>query len=623
MMKKYWFIPVMLLFPMLGCTDVLQKENPDAVGDYIWDNYDYATLYLDNLYYVNLPAASWGGNINSSDEALSSGASNYLWGTATISEAETYSKDFWAQIRRINIMITELNEGSTLEADSKDLLMGQVRFLRAIKYYELVRFYGGVPIVEKPLDYELDDLDLPRSTTAECINFIVSDLDYAIDHLPANWQTLTNTNDDYGRLTKLAAMAYKGRVLMTFASPMFSERDSYTAQNGNTINESSISTESSNARWVAAYNTNKQAYDSLLAYGYGLLDDYNSIFTTEAAVNKEAVMVRLYTGNNYTHSWENSIRPYSMGGNGRNINPSWPLVKAYPMANGKRTFETGSGFTNKYFWKDRDPRFYATIVYNGCIWDMAGTSGRRQWSYEGTVEEGGLIPQTSMYCKKAQDVSLSRGSLSLGKIDWIEIRMAEVMLNVAECANEMNRIDGSHAEEAAGLLRQIRMRAGITSNGGVYGIASGLDYTETLDLTMNERFVELAFENQRYWDLRRRMMFTRDLSANTLMLNSTVRKRVIIFLADEDSAAVAAFEAKKATLDLTDANYYQYFSAPEFYSNLNMNNPPSYGINYRPDYYFMPIPPDRMKNTTKMLQTIGWSAGDDSNPLEKFDPISE
>lgn len=613
--------------------DVIEKPDSSSAGEYIWDDFVMAEMFLDNLYLDNLPGAEWGGNITSTDEALGTGASNFLWGLSGVEAATTYSSDYWAQMRRINLMIQEMNNRSSLPEDQKNMLVGQARFLRAIKYWNLVRLYGGVPILNKPLDPVLDDMDVPRSTTAECVKYIVDDLDFAIASLPANWAEVDNTNSDFGRLTKLAAMAYKGRVLLHFASPMFCERESYTGANYETIEPFSITAASRQERWQEAYSANKIAYDSLKARGFRLLENWNDIFITPALTNPEAIMLRLYTGLNYVHTWEHSIRPYSMGGRGHNINPTIEMSEAFLMADGKRTFDETSGYDPKFYWIDRDPRFYGTLVYNGSTWDMAGTNSRKQWIYDGTPEEAGNLPYTGFYCKKAQDRSLTRDNILRGRTAWIEIRMAEVMLNLAEAANETG-----HSNEAIELVREIRQRAGILVGDGSYGVPSSLSGIDLLDVIMNERFIELAFENQRYWDLRRRMMYTKDLSPNTKKLNDTRRRGWEIWtmvypnptdpgnsfdMLDSLIMTDAKGVAMRDTLVLTKANYYHYFDPDLKTFDLNrMGNPSpsnprsSLGIKYLPGYYFMPIGTTLFSNSTKLIQTIGWGFG-------TYDPLQE
>jgi len=603
-----------------GCMDVIEKPDSSSAGEYIWDDYTMGKMYLDNLYLENLPEALWDGDISettlgecmrSTEEAYGLSGTSMLYGSAIIGSVNSYSEVFWNQMRRINLMIQEVQEKSTLDESQKRLLLGQARFLRAIRYWELVRVYGGVPILTKPLDIAVDDMDIPRSSTEACVDFIVEDLDYAASVLPANWLTLTPDEGDYGRLTSLAALAYKGRVLLHFASPMFMERDAYTAYDNTAVPEVIADAGVKTARWQAAYEANKIAYDSLVAQGYALIPDYKDIFKTEGYSNTEAVLVRVYTGQTYVHDWESQIRPSSQNGIGQEVNPTWELVKSFLTADGKRVSEEGSGYLDKYFWIDRDPRFYQTIVYNGANWDMDKTVGRKQWCYIGSTSEQN-ITTSGFYVRKAQDATLGYNSLANGKIDWIEIRLAEVMLNLAEAANETG-----HQSLSVELIRSLRRRAGILEGPNpseAYGVSNILSQTDMLDLIMNERLIELAFENQRYWDLRRRMMYTRNLSSSTLKLNDSKRRGLLV--APLSSTKKDWLNANRDTLTLTKSNYYNYF-VPFYLKSLERNpNHPDMAITYLPYYYFAPIPSNMFSNSARLEQTLGWASG-------TFDPLAE
>jgi hypothetical protein len=611
-MKLNKIFIIMLLLPSLfvSCMDVIEKPDSSSAGEYIWNDYNMARMYLDNLYLENMPVASWGGNMSNTEEAYGSSATDLLYGSASIGTVSDYSSEYWAYLRRINLMIQELRDKSTLPETDKNKLMGQARFLRAIRYWQLVRLYGGIPIVDKPIDIAKDDQDIQRSSTKACIEFIFSDLDYAASVLPADWKFVNPDQSDYGRLTSLAALSFKGRVLLTFASPMFTERDAYTAVDQTSVPAFSVSEIEKKSRWDNAFLANKVAYDSLIAHGYTLMPDFKTLFNSEGSANTEAIIVRVYTGNNYRHSWESRIRPASQNGTGYSINPTWELAKSFLTKDGKRVTEAGSGYQDKYYWVDRDPRFYQTLVYNGEIWNMGGSVGRKQWCYLGTNSETS-IAYSGFYCCKAQDASLLSETLGNGKIDWIEMRFAEVLLNLAECANETN-----HKDVSIQLIRTLRKRAGIIEGNDPsksYGVSDNLSKEDMLDLIINERLIELAFENQRYWDLRRRMMYTRNLSSTTLKLNDTRRRAV-------DNAPKSSqkdwLAANKDTLTLTTTNYYNYFLS--FYLKKLDSNPnaSSLGIKYLPDYYFLPIPSAMFSNSAKLEQTIGWASG-------TFDPLAE
>jgi hypothetical protein len=244
----------------------------------------------------------------------------------------------------------------------------------------LVKLYGGVPLVLTPQNAvgieNREGTFLPRNTTSQCVKQISADLDSAAKYLPATW---ASPAANWGRITKGGAMALKGRLLLYAASPQFNPTDV-------------------NTKWQAAYDANKAAYDILTANGAKLITDYAKIWFTESG-NTEAVFVTGYNTSvgdqqKRNSGWEASNRPkYStVSGGGSNL-PSWDMVKAYPMKDGKKPGESKYTYSDLLFFKDRDPRFEKTIAYNGCTWPMSNVPNNRLWTYLAagkSVENGGV-----------------------------------------------------------------------------------------------------------------------------------------------------------------------------------------------------------------------------------------
>ena len=237
-----------LLLCFFSCEKVLDKNDLTKLDDRIWQDKDLIKLYINNLNLDNLPSADDGfGNYAAfTDETFSSG-SNYtdlLYGYTSESDigaVTLFHKDTYQKIRRINICLEGIENAPINEADKAEL-RGQALFLRTLRYWELVKLYGGVPIIKEAQDpYEGSEaLDVPRSKTKDAIDEIIADLDLAIEGLPLEW----NQTADMGRITSGGAAAYKGRILLTWTSPLF-----------NPNNDQS--------RWQRAYDANKQAIDLL------------------------------------------------------------------------------------------------------------------------------------------------------------------------------------------------------------------------------------------------------------------------------------------------------------------------------------------------------------------------
>jgi hypothetical protein len=190
----------------------------------------------------------------------------------------------------------------------------------------MVRNYGGVPLVleVQPTD-NLDALSMERNTTSESIAQIVKDLDEAITALPNNWP------GEDGKITKGAAMALKGRVLLFYASPMFNPANDKT-------------------RWQAAYDANKTAVDYLRAQGKGLYAEYGKIWDDE--LNKEVIMVRRYAFPAASY-FQGGVRPINYSKDATGVDrPSLELVNAFPNKDGSR-FNAGAPQAYDTYFQNR------------------------------------------------------------------------------------------------------------------------------------------------------------------------------------------------------------------------------------------------------------------------------
>ncbi|WP_297088174.1 RagB/SusD family nutrient uptake outer membrane protein [uncultured Draconibacterium sp.] len=599
-------ISIVALLLATSCQDVLDKHDLNVLNDEIWEDESQAVLYINNLYKENMPDQYFGQYSQLCDETYSADSryTDLLYGFTTPSDIGAVTvmhKDKYVLIRRINIALERLEESSMSE-DVKALLRGQALFFRAWRNWEMVQLYGGIPIVTTVQDPYNEDLNVPRSKTSESINAIVADLDEAISLLPFNW----SLDEDKGRITSGAAAAFKGRVLLNWASPMFNPNNNQD-------------------RWQRAYDANQQAIDLLgqMTIPRGLHPDFSTLFTFDVVNNIEAVIYKRFSlnaGTIYTQGWENSVRPPSGGGNG-GYSPTWQLISAFPMANGKLTNEPGSGYDETYFWQNRDPRLYATIAYNGSQWEMSGRDPVNIWTFR-NIKELNRVPSSGFYNKKATDADIARENISQTNTAWIELRYAEVLLNFAECANEIG-------EKVTALeqVRAIRERAGIEAGDGSYGVADGVSQDVLRQIIMVERQVEFAFENKRYWDVRRRKLFREDLGEYVTKLNGTVRTGFTYRaksgwnaeIKDETSQFYGQMRIDTALyfghLDINDVN-----SSSQYYSqstkNLDIYQGAVTQLNYIDLYDFFAIPSSMIEKSPAVEQTKGWLNG-------TFDPLEE
>jgi starch-binding outer membrane protein, SusD/RagB family len=593
-MKKYSFF-LLLLTVFLGCKkSIFDKKDLNGVDPNVWNLESAANLYINKTYDLVMP--NWptpGGLHNTSDESNSANTT-LLYGQLTdnsvtdiASNNTSSSNNVYFTIRRINLAITGIEQG-TLSDDVKAKLKGQMYFFRAYMYFNLVKLYGGVPLVLNSQDINEDELNVGRSKTSVCIAQIAKDLDSCYG-LPKSWPLTT----DGGRITKGAAMALKGKVLMYWASPQFNPNND-------------------GARWENAYAACKAAYDTCVSHGYGLLSNFANIFIDETSSNIERMIWRTY--DNITvnpgrgTNTENITRPYSetTGGSGSN-QPTWNLVQAFPMKDGTPINAASSGYNPVLFWVNRDPRFDATIAYNGSVWPLSGKTGRKQWNYSGVTEDAPNPSKTGFYCKKICNPSISAAGALYNSnsgggsgMDWIDMRFAEVLLNLAECANATGRMS-----EAQALIIKLRQRAGIIAGSNNYGLALATTQAQMADLILNEREIEFAMEGKRYDDLRRTRTFH--------LLTGTTRKGYKWTV--KSPYTVASLESLTLGYkprDTININNQASYSAIFTGSTIDLDT--QQAINFPTTYYFYPLPTNFRLSSILIEQTAGWAGG-------TFDPL--
>lgn len=497
-MKIYkLFINGLLAVLIAGCNP-LDKSNLEALGgEDVWTNPNVAEAYVNDMYAMFMPANFAVGR--RTDETMvvngeyAEALGPYLNGTLT---SDTYFDFPYDQIRKVNIFLEQI-DNATFAENIKTSLKGQALFWRAWAYFRMVKAYGGVELILKPAAPDNEDaIFVSRSKTSECIAQILKDLDDAISML--------EPVSEVGRIDKAVGMSFKGRVLLYWASPQFNRSND-------------------EARWTEAYNANKAAVEFLDAHGKGLYEDYKELWTDE--MNKEVIMVKRFQYPGFANGYSQAcMRPllYARGCVGANI-PSLELVNSYPMKDGSKYDPTTMDYRTLH--QNRDKRFYASIAYNGAEPFLAEMFGKENmWTYyydaDGNPSTGingkearadnseNLYSHSGFYPAKMLDRNITRTTVEDGEVDWIEIRYAEVLMNMAEAANEIGR-----TEEALVVLFRIRDRAGIEPGGnGKYGITAA-SVPEIRQAIMDERLVEFAFEGQRFWDLRRWRVYAATFNA--------------------------------------------------------------------------------------------------------------
>ena len=421
---------------------------------------------------------------------------------------------FFQKINQVKFDNSTLIDGKTL----KDRMTGEVHFLRAYFYHELTSLYGGVPIISKACSLT-DEFKVPRDTYADCIKFIVADCDTAASLLPE-----VESGDNNGRATKGAALALKSRVLLYAASDLHNKvSDIFPGYS----NPELLGYTSGNQqdRWQAAKDAAKAVIDMGLyslykanpAPGDSVAQNYNELFISKST--SEDIFVRFFTPKTgQQEGWDGYNSGLFCGPNGYhnwgNNTPTEELVDAFEMADGT-PFDWNNPAEAYQPYKNRDPRFYADILYEGAHWRKRPTDVQgidpvgiiqvgtwKKWDATtgDTVDVCGLDTRkgpieswnggyTGYYLRKFIDPTVDAQYFTQD-VPWRYFRYTEVLLNYAEACIEL----GEDAE-ARTYLNMIRHRAGMP------------DITESGDALLqryrNERRVEMCYEEQRFFDVRR------------------------------------------------------------------------------------------------------------------------
>jgi hypothetical protein len=474
--KSYVIILLFAAICITGCKrDFLDRNNPETISaSDLWRDPALIKLFINNIY-NDLPGWDYNTYNNITDEARSDypGGPNSLilgdWNDTN------NPMDIWAatysSIRKCNEFFKNIG-AANIDSSVKNEDIGEVKFLRAFFYFRLVKRYGGVPLITEAQALS-DSLLVSRNTTEDCFDFIIKELDEAADILPVN--------ADKGRATKGAALAIKGRVLLFYASPLFNQDNDVE-------------------RWQAAAAASKSVMDM---HVYSLYPDLKKLWLDPS--NQESIFEVEYHMPEKYHGLDAKVKPLIIAnGDAGQCSPVQELVDAFPMKSGKDITDPTSGYDPAHPYVGRDDRFYADIAYNGA--QVTGTNGGPLKTITLRIFKGGRdydsVPSNTVFntltgylCVKAIDPNNTNYHYGYGSTQpWIEIRYAEVLLNYAEAQNEAVGAD----ENVYAALNEIRKRAGITE-----GLPSGLSKNDMRKIIHKERYVELCFENKRYWDLRR------------------------------------------------------------------------------------------------------------------------
>lgn len=717
---KYFGFGLMAITAFSACSDSFleDKKNYDNVNKDLYQFVEGANARLNDLYSWSLPDVTnlnwkypscgladdaaksteeysgFGAFVNPENElsSMSSGTSvpDFFKGT----DAANIQAMVYGRIRNINDFIKNVNECS-LAQTTKDYLLGQAYFLRGWCYYNLVKWYGGVPLVAEVQD-PVETSFTPRSSAEDCIQFIIDDLNNAATLLEAKTANGGWDNDNYGRVSTGTALALKGRVLLLWASPLFNR-------------------DNDESRWTSAYAEMKADLTKINGCGYGLYQsatnkngsDFAAQFS-QMGKNPEAVFVALYnnekgdgTDTQRNNPWERNIRPANAKGSG--LNASAMLVDMFPMADGKIPASCNSytklpvseySYDKNYPFMDRDPRFYRTFAMPGFRWAYEGDASVASannpadgqnyvlWNYvwytkaddANNVESGNsygadnlLNGAKGIYVRKKSDdrdvngsplyqydATANKGAAPFfSAAQLIELRYAEVLLNLAEVACGANQLG-----EAVGYVNQVRQRAGVPA----YDVPG--DQAVCMSEILYERQIEFAYEGKRFDDMRRWLLF--DGGANFASIgakaltgwggntctwlgfkpfNGQRRENMEFRTADaygvggtnyESDPLVKAGVVRPKGVDLRKDLAPQLEELKSWYqANLvrkdkkgdsrlaqGDNSKVDLYVKFLPKYYFLGFDSGTSTANPKLRQTVGWEDTNNGGAMGTFDPLT-
>lgn len=573
---------------IMSCKKALDLRTDSTFDDNVtWSLPNKAEGVLMNAY-ANIPNRfdSYSGN-NFLDAATDDAVSNNFGsGIATLGAGDLSSIEnpigSWGncyyQIRNINLFLEngltdKVNYDLTSVANDqayKRKLKGEAYFLRAYWSFLLLQQYGGktasgdalgYPILTHTLsDEDARNLNISRNTYEQCVQQILADCDTAISYLPLKYigQDAIVGAQYIGRADQQVCLALKARVGVYAASPAYQPNSVTQIMGMGQFNV--VDVNAYVQKWKRAVTLAQNAIDVIGNFSSLKSSDFNKTSTPSDLI------WRKYANNNLME--QNQYPPFAYGS--AITGPSQNLVDAFPAVNGYPITDSRSGYNPSNPYANRDPRLSMDIYANNDLFD-----GRALEIFEGGLDSHSRFAnatRTGYYLKKwlSTKSDMLNPEAPLNDYHWYGIlRKTELYLNYAEAANEAygpNVVPPGSTMSAATVIKNIRKAAGLTaatSDAYVSEIAlAGKDSFRTL--IQNERRLELAFENQRYFDLRRWL----------LPLNETVR-------------------GVKITKDAPYVFSFQFIDVePRNFNDIK--------------YYYMPLPYDELSKSSTLVNNLGW-----------------
>lgn len=607
---KYSFSFLVVLLTITSCNDNLDLTSKSTfTDDAVFNSSEPGMLkaFVNNIYQGLPDGYNWGMLASATDEAQMNadswaGMRDIMNGQLSASNLSSFDggsyyglfnwSNIYKKVRATNLFFSKI-EASPIDAATKKTLKGEVFFLRAFLYHNLVAMYGGVPIITKAYSLN-DDFSVTRNSYADCIQFISNQCDSAANYL-------SKVQPEVGRATKGAALALKSRTLLYAASDLYNTPSTWSGfTHPELLGYTSATPAERQARWQKA----KDAAYAVISLNQYALYKPNPSSLSEAASNYYSLFLSMstdedifsrYYSTKISGDWTTAApqtfhSPSGYHGWGTDT-PTQQMVDEYDMTDGSAfDWNNPTHATNPYL--NRDPRFYATVLYDGAPWrtrptdvsgDPVGKIQTGHYYLNATTKKDGLdtggsnggvdtwnATATGYYLKKGVDINLDPASgASHQTSPWRFIRYTEVLLNYAEAClglSQLGESTSTNETEALNYINQIRKRA--------YMPAISTTGAALVQSLRHERKVELAFEELRYFDIRRWMIGT----------SAYGDAKGIDILYGSPSNTSATYGSGTPTYKVTDVETRSW----------------------NPKNYFLPITKDEMDKNNKLIQNPGY-----------------
>lgn len=442
-------------------TDLLDRGPLDKYSEQnVWKDSTLINLYVGNIYAGMSATYDEAGNwlmgcITDEAESARTFHQSHQVNTGQYGPSDNVYSEYWTecytQARKCNTLLERMSD-APLSAGLKQRMSGEAHFLRALAYIQLYERFGRFPIIDKVLSLE-DETTVQRAKDEDCVKFILADLDKATQLLPPSYNSA-----NLGRATSWAALALKSRFLLN------QHRDAEAAE---------------------------AAFAVIDSKKYSLFPDFLTLFNPENDNNTEIIFDKQYASGisgqiHDVDTYENS--PFFTGFSSAITCPTQNLVDAFEMKDGL-SWDKSPLYNAAKPYENRDPRFYATVLHDGYQWmnekvDMKKGSKFNRASGSGSSPTGYFLRK---FLNPKFDARVAANNANFQNCPII--RLAEIYLIYAEA-----KWNSGDAEEARKYVNKLRTRAGIPEiEAAAFTFAS----------LQHERFVELAFEGQRWFDIRR------------------------------------------------------------------------------------------------------------------------